>query len=64
MQPKYSVEQTVRFTYKGKEYTGKIQGIKQGTSKTNGNLEPQYYVWVKDRGVWVTEGWILKVKEK
>ncbi len=43
--PKYSVNQTVRFSYKGKEYTGTIQGIKEG---------PLYLIWVGDKWGWVT----------
>jgi hypothetical protein len=52
MQPKYTVDQRVKFTYKGKEYEGKIQGIKEG---------PLYLIWVGDKYGWVREGLIIGV---
>lgn len=57
--PKYSPDQRVKFTYKGKELTGVIQGIKQGTGKANGDKVPLYFVWADDRGRWIRESWII-----
>ena len=61
MQFKYSQGQSVKFTYKGCEFTGIIQGIKEGT-------EPLYWIWVKDKYGWVRESlikemaWILNIR--
>jgi len=55
MSPKYFIDDTVRFTFEGKEHEGVIQRIKQGTGKANGDKEPLYFVWTNDRGRWVRE---------
>lgn len=54
MQFKYSTGQRVRFTYKGKEFTGVIRGQKEGK-------EPMYMIWVGDQWGWVRESLIAKV---
>jgi len=52
MQFKFSPGQTVKFTYRGNEFTGTIQGIKEGK-------EPMYMVWVGNKWGWVREGLII-----
>ena len=49
---KYSPGQTVKFTYRGKTFTGTIQGIKE-------SKEPLYMIWVGDNYGWVREGLII-----
>ena len=48
MQFKYSPGQTVKFTYRGKEFEGVIHGCKEGK-------EPMYMIWVGDKYGWVRE---------
>jgi hypothetical protein len=54
MQFKYSPGERVKFTYRGKTFTGTIQGIKEGK-------EPLYMIWVGDKYGWVREGLILEM---
>jgi hypothetical protein len=49
---KYSPGQTVKFSYRGKEFTGTIQGVKEGS-------EPLYMIWVDNKYGWVRESAIV-----
>lgn len=44
MNPKYFVDDTVRYSFEGNKYNRVVQGIKAGTGKANGDSEPPYFV--------------------
>jgi len=46
---------------RGREFTGTIQGVKEGSINNTTRPEPLYCIWFGDKYGWVREGLILEL---